>query len=214
MASSAEVRSAPCNMTFTEFMTKYDYIVRAVVGKFIPPSLGDVDDLSQEIWAQFYEGKDGRSYMEIFDPNRASPTTFMWEFTRTRCLQFLSRSQRTPTANAFSIQSQPDDQFVVGFVDPETTKELGFDEIDNIEFQDLLRRATTAVRAQKQRGRRDLAWVWFLVEKGYRQDQIAEEMKLSEGTISICMDLIRDISEVQELKKWGVEKGLLVDSDI
>ncbi len=34
-------------------------------------------------------------------------------------------------------------------------------------------------------------------------------MQLSEGTISICMDIIRQIPEVQELRTWGVENGLL-----
>jgi RNA polymerase sigma factor (sigma-70 family) len=210
--SKYDTRDNPSRLSFTEFYTKYDYIVIAVIRRYIPRELGDPEDLSQEIWRQFIEGKEGKSYLQIFDPAVASPTTFMWEFTRTRCLQFLSRSERTPTAKAYSIQNQDREQFQVGIVDPETTHELGFDEFRQVEFTDLLRRAEAAIRQQKIRGRRDLRWVWYLVTKGYRQDQIAQEMGLSEGTISICMDKIREIPEVQELRSWGAENGLLRNS--
>jgi len=198
--------------SFEEFYGKYDYIVRAVITKYVPPQLGTVDDLSQEIWTQFLEGKDGVSYAEIYDPTRGGPTTFMWEFTRRRCLQFLSRSNRTPTARAFSIQPQADEGFVRGLVDPETTLQLSFDEYKNIEWEDLLSRAKRAVHRHPIRGRRDLRWVWTLVHNGYRQDEIAKEMGLSEGTISICMDLLRQVPEVQELRKWAEENGLLCSS--
>lgn len=209
MEAQLEARDNPTGMTFTEFYTNYDPTVRAVIRKFIPRDLGDPDDLSQEIWSQFYKGQNGVSYLKIYDPQYSSPKTFMWEFTRRRCLQFLSRSQRTPTDRAFSIQNQPGEDFIIGIVDPETTKELGFDEFRNVEFSDLYRRAEKAVREAPQRGKRDLKWVWTLVTKGYRQDQIAAEMGLSEGTISICMDKIREIPEVQELRSWGSEQGIL-----
>ncbi len=48
-------------MTLPEFIEAYDYIVRAVVSRHIPRKLGDPEDLSQEIWTQFVEGKGGRS---------------------------------------------------------------------------------------------------------------------------------------------------------
>jgi RNA polymerase sigma factor (sigma-70 family) len=198
-------------MNFSTFWRTYDPTVRAVIRKFIPRHIDDPDDLSQEMWAQFIRGQlvDGvqRSYWEIYNPRMASPKTFMWEFTRRRCLQRLSRSERTPTDNAYSIQNQPGEDFVVGIVDPETTAALGHDPGPAIEFQDLYRRAEQAIRSQPQRGRRDLKWVWALVTRGYRQDQIAAEMQLSEGTISICMDLIRQIPEVQQLREFGAERG-------
>jgi len=203
--------------TVTEWIENYDYLVRAVVTRMIKHNIGTVDDLSQEIWTQFIRGRidpqTGRriSYAEIFDPSKGAPTTFLWEFTRVRCHQYISKMSRTPTAYAVSIQTQADDNFQIGIVDPETTTELSFDEFREIEFQDLLQRATKAVHRHRIRGRRDLRWVWYLIIRGFRQDQIAKEMGLSEGTISICMDLIRDIPEVQELKKWGVEQGLLVN---
>jgi len=200
--------------TFEELHSQYDYIVRAVIGRFIPRELGDVDDLAQEIWTQFLEGKDGKSYLEIYDPSRSAPTTFLWEFTRTRCLQFLSRSERTPTARAFSIQLQDSEEFRYGIVDPETTAQLGYDEYSSIEFADLLERAKLAIHRHRVRGKRDLRWVWKLLLCGYRQDQIAKEMELSEGTISICMDLIRQIPEVQELRAWAVEHGVLNDTSV
>lgn len=199
--------------TFENWYREYDYIVRAVIRKFIPPDLGSADDLSQEIWTQFLEGTNGRSYVDIFDPEKGSPTTFIWEFTRTRCLQFLSRSNRTPTARAFSIQSQGED-FQIGIVDPDTTRELSYDEYERIEFEDLLARATKAVHRHRIRGRRDLRWVWYLLQRGYRQDQIAKEMELSEGTISICMDLIRQIPEVQELRAWAEEHGMVAEARV
>lgn len=204
-----ESRDNPSGKTFAEFYQELDPTVRAVIRKFIPSNLGDPDDLSQEVWRQFYEGHGGVSYLELYDPKKSSPKTFMWEFTKKRCLQFLSRSNRTPTAKAYSIQSQPSERFVVGIVDPETTEELSFNELEAIEWADLVSRAEQAVHAQKQRGRRDLSWVWTLIREGFRQDEIAREMGLSEGTISICVQLIREVPEVQELRNWAVEKGLL-----
>lgn len=211
-AQASDTGSDSPKITFEEVYEKYDHTVRAVIVRHIPPELGSVDDLSQEIWTQFLEGKDGRPYTEIYDPTKGAFSTFIWEFTRTRCMQFLSRSKRTPTARAYSIQSQPNEEFQKGIVDPETTEELGFNEYEHIEFNDLLRQAELAVHRHRIRGRRDLRWVWYLVKRGFRQDQIAKEMELSEGTISICMDLIRDIPEVQELKKWAVEKGILSEN--
>jgi RNA polymerase sigma factor (sigma-70 family) len=199
----------PSGISFQQFYEEHDLTVRAVIKKYVPRSLGDPDDLSQEVWRQFFEGKNGVSYMQIYNPDTSSPKTFMWEFTKRRCLQFLSRSNRTPTAKAYSIQSQASEFFVVGIVDPETTKELSFNEQDRIEYEDLVRRAEEAVHAQPIRGRRDLRWVWRLLREGFRQDQIASEMKLSEGTISICVDLIRQIPEVQALREWATEQGLL-----
>lgn len=201
--------SSSGTLTFEDVYPQYDYIVRKVIRNLIPPSLGNEDDLSQEVWTQWLTGQNGRPYHEIYDPSKGAITTFLWEFTRTRCMQFLSRQTRTPTANAYSIQAQDSEQFQIGIVDPETTQELSFNEYAQIEFDDLLGHATAAVHRQKQRGKRDLRWVWFLIRKGYRQDQIAEEMGLSEGTISICMDLIREIPEVRELRQWAAETGLL-----
>lgn len=207
--SPQEPVTAPQPSFTFEQMYEYDYIVRSVITKMVPPKLGLPDDLSQEIWTQFLEGKNGVSYIEIFDPSRSSPTTFMWEFTRLRCLQFLSRTRRTPTAQAFSIQTQDSEEFVRGIIDPETTMILAFDEYSTIEYADLVERAKGAVHRHRIRGKRDLRWVWYLLTRGFRQDEIAKEMGLSEGTISICMDLIRQIPEVQELGKWAAENGLL-----
>lgn len=196
-------------ITLAEFIQKYDYIIRSVIRRLVPRDLGDPDDLSQQIWTEFIAGKEGRSYFEIYDPSLGAPTTFLFEFARLRCMQFLSRSNRTPTARAYSIQSQPEEGFIPGVIDPETHPALGFDEFESIEYEDLVKRATAAIHRHRQRGRRDLRWVWYLVRRGYQQDQIAREMGLSEGTISICMDLIRQIPEVQELRTWGFESGLL-----
>jgi len=191
------------------WIENYDHIVRAVISRYVKRELGDINDLSQEIWTQFMEGKDGRPYNEIYDPTKGAVTTFMWEFTRVRCLQFLSRSTRTPTQMAYSIQTQATEDFQIGIVDPETTAQLGFDEHRTIEYNDLVERAQKAVFRQPVRGRRDLRWVWYHIVRGYRQDQIAHEMRLSEGTISICMNMIREIPEVQELRIWARENGLL-----
>lgn len=198
------------HLTMMEFIDRFTPTVRACIARHVPRSLGDVDDLTQEIWAQFIEGKQGRSYFDIYEPSKSSPKTFMWEFTRLRCLQFLSRTQRTPTAHAYSIQSQDSEVFEVGVVDPETTHELGVDDYERIEFADLVRRATEAVHKTTRRGRRDLPWVWYNIQRGFRQDEIAEIMGLSEGTISICMDRIRQIPEVQELRRWAADTGLLI----
>lgn len=193
------------------FIDRMTPTVRACIHKHVPRKLGDPEDLTQEIWRQFIEGKHGRSYWVIYDPTKSSPKTFMWEFTRLRCLQFLSRTQRTPTAYAYSIQNQEGEEFQVGIVDPETTPELGVDDAGRIEFADLVARATTAVHAAPKRGRRDLPWVWYLLQRGYRQDEIAAFMELSEGTISICMERIREIPAVQELRSWASDSGLLVN---
>ncbi len=133
-----EDRDNPSGMTLAEFQSKYEHIVRAVISRYIPRSLGDVDDLASEIWLQFMEGKEGVSYLKIYNPAESAGTTFMWEFTRRRCLQYLSRSTRTPTAYAYSIQNQEADTFTVGVVDPETTYELSVDDSHSIEFADIV----------------------------------------------------------------------------
>jgi DNA-directed RNA polymerase specialized sigma24 family protein len=208
----------PVPTSIEEAYRIYDGHVRHQIKRLVPQSLGDnEDDLSSKIWLDFVTGQPDpltgqmRSYLEIFDPRMGSFSTFIFEFARVRCMQFLSRTERTPTAKAYSIQSQPDDQFVIGVVDPETSSDISLhmDEYTVIEFSDLEKRATLAIHRAKQRGKRDLRWVWHLLRHGYRQDQIAEEMGLSEGTISICMDLIRDFPEVKELRAWAAEHGIL-----
>jgi RNA polymerase sigma factor (sigma-70 family) len=205
------------NPTFDEWYRRHDPLVRRVIHKLVPRYLGDPDDLSQEIWSQFCRGQVDpetgcrRSYLDIYDPTKAAETTYMWEFARLRCLQHLSRADRTPTARALSIQSQPSEEFILGIVDPEATPELGFDERVSIELRDLIDRAHAAVRAVPQRGKRDLRYVWALISRGYNQEQIAKEMNLSEGTISICMSRIREIPEVAELANYGREIGIVAD---
>ncbi len=58
-------RNNPSGLTITEFMDAYHHIVRAVIVRYVPRALGDSEDLAQEIWTQFIQGKEGVSYLEI-----------------------------------------------------------------------------------------------------------------------------------------------------
>ena len=177
--------------------------------KHIPHSLGAEEDVTQDVWCYFIQG----DYLNRYNPEMAAPTTYLWEFTRLRCLHYLASLPRTPTANALSIRTTNDGE--TGIVDPDISGELSYDTDAVLELRDLLYRAEVAVRDEPICGQRDLRKVWrLLVKRGYSRDQAAREMSVSAGTICTCVSLLRKIPAVIELKLWATDNGVLWTSRI
>jgi RNA polymerase sigma factor, sigma-70 family len=181
-------------MNINRFIEEYDSRIEAILNRF--KVNGYKEDLKQEI----YQDIIGGGYLNLYDPNKGSMSTFIYAIVKDRIYRHWSKSNRDILLKAST------------FYDEECShsdrKELEHNLIDRETEQELnkaLAMAKQELHHIPERGRKsiyDRSYhnLFELLERGKSRKEIALEMRLSEASICLRVKELRNL--LPELKEY------------
>lgn len=195
------MKNETCQLTAEQtetLMNDWIPFIRAVVRKCgVPHDLRE--DLVQGVVLDIIEG----DYMNIYDPNKAALSTYLYAMTRKRVMGRTSRRGKDALKHSVLIG---DRDWVTESYEPQSLGE--FEERQTfwgkVQLAKEQMRLTRPRRPYKgENGEvipRSNADVFDAIIQGKTQAQIARAMHYSEATVSVIMSEIREMAEVIELQ--------------
>jgi len=183
-------------MDIKHFIEDYDSRIEAILNRF--KVNGYKEDLKQEIYRDIIEG----GYLNLYDPNKGSMSTFIYAIVKDRIYRHWSKSNRDILLGASAFQ---DEEYRLS-----DSKELEHNLIDKEtehELNNALARAKEELLQVPERGRksvydRSYHHLFDLLERGKSRKEISQEMRLSEASICLRVKELRQL--LPELKGyWG-----------
>lgn len=94
MVTEVDSKLAGIYPRFEDFYMEYYPYLRKLVVSFGFRSREDTEDYVQELFEEFYQGKEGRSYFQIYNKDLSQFKTFLTNFTVLRLLNRISKRKR------------------------------------------------------------------------------------------------------------------------
>jgi len=181
-------------MNIKGFIEEYDSRIEAILNRF--KINGYREDLKQEIYRDIIEG----GYLNLYDPNKGSMSTFIYAIVKDRIYRHWSKSNRDILLGASVFHDEEyrltgRNEIEHHLIDEETKHELN----------KALTQAKEELLQIPEKGRKsvyDRSYhnLFDLLERGKSRKEIALEMRLSEASICLRVKELRGL--LPELKEY------------
>lgn len=181
-------------MNINNFIEEYDSRIEAILDRF--KINGYKEDLKQEIYRDIIEG----SYLDLYDPNKGSLSTFIYAIVKDRIYRYWSKSNRDILLGASTFY---DEEYRL--TDRKELEHHLIDKETKHELNKALAKAKEELLQIPEKGRksvydRSYHHLFELLERGKTRKEIALEMRLSEASICLRVKELRGL--LPELKEY------------
>lgn len=181
-------------MDINNFIEEYDSRIETILNRF--KVNGYKEDLKQEIYRDIIAG----DYLNLFDPNKGSLSTFIYAIVKDRIYRHWSQSNRDILLGATEFY----DEVYLHSEKKELEYHLIEKETDH-ELHNAFTKAKLELLRIPERGRksiydRSFHHLFELLERGKSRKEIAMEMRLSEASICLRVKELRKL--LPELKEF------------